>query len=243
MDTSTITAETSSTIAAQRANTVGFSDLNSEDFFSLLIAELQSQDPLNPQDNQQLLNQMSSIRQMEQNATLTSTLESLAGEQRFGATAGLIGHYVLGTVADQSGQPVDVEGVVIGVRFEQDGDAILELHNGHSVPASKVREVTLVENLPPDLLAQLEAELAALGGGTDEPDAPPDDPDAPPDDPPGDGGEPAGGGGAGRRIIPDTTPPKTAVGRYGREVADRVNIVAELLDGLVSPGIGVGVGN
>ncbi|MFQ5502192.1 MAG: flagellar hook assembly protein FlgD [Phycisphaerae bacterium] len=241
MDTSTITAETNSVVASQRANTVGFADLNSEDFFALLIAELQSQDPLNPQDNQQLLNQMSSIRQMEQNATLTSTLESLAGEQRFGATAGLIGHYVLGTVADQSGQPIDVEGVVIGVSFERDGDAILELHNGHSVPASKVREVTLVENLPPDILAQLEAELEALGGG---PDAPPGDPDAPPDDPPGDGGEPAGGGGgAGRLIIPDATPPKTTVGRYGREVADRVNIVAELLDGLFSPGIGIGVGS
>lgn len=243
MDPTTITAETNTAVAAQRANSVGFDDLKSEDFFALLIAELQSQDPLNPQDNQQLLNQMSSIRQMEQNAALTTTLEALAGEQRFGSTAGLIGHYVLGTVADQSGQPVEIEGVVIGVRFERDGDAILELHNGHSIPASKVREVTLVENLPPDILAQIEAELAALGGQADEPAVPPDEPDTPPGDPGGQEGEPAGEGGAGRRIIPDVAAPKTTVGRYGREVVDRAGIVAELLDGLFAPGFGIGIGS
>lgn len=146
------------------ATTRGFSDLDSEDFFGLLIAQLQNQDPLKPTDNQQLLQQMSSIRQMEQNTTLNNTLTALAGEQRFGATAGLIGHFVSGTVTDSGGNSIEVNGVVTGVQFNSKGDAILELHNGRTLPASKVELVTLVENLPPDVLDQIHAEMGAAGG-------------------------------------------------------------------------------
>jgi flagellar basal-body rod modification protein FlgD len=141
--------------ASNKATTHGFSELGSEDFFGLMIAQLQAQDPLKPTDNQQLLAQLSSIREMEQSATLNKTLNSLAGEQRFGATAGLLGTYVGGTVKDSSGNDVEVQGVVTGVRFESDGDAILDLHNGKSLPASNVEQVTLVENLPPEILETL----------------------------------------------------------------------------------------
>ncbi len=135
----------------QRTTTRGFSDMSSEDFFGLLIAELRNQDPLKPTDNQQLLNQMSTIRQMEQSTNLNKTLQSLAGEQRFGSTAGLMGHYVFGTVTNGAGNPIDIEGVVIGVQYNSKGEATLELHNGQSLPAGKVALVTLVENLPPEI--------------------------------------------------------------------------------------------
>lgn len=164
MQTSAITP--GNTVTAQRATSRGFNDLDGEDFFALLIAQLQGQDPLKPTDNQQLLNQMSSIRQMEQSAKLNSTLDSLASEQRFGAVSGLIGHYIAGTVQDSAGQPTEIQGLVIGVRFEA-GRGILELHNGKSIPAESVEQVTLVENLPADILAQLQEELAQSGlGGT-----------------------------------------------------------------------------
>lgn len=157
--------DTSQAITQVRPPTTrGFSDLSSEDFFGLLIAELQNQDPLKPTDNQQLLSQMSSIRQMEQNSTLNKALTSLASEQRFGATAGLIGHYVSGTVTDSGGNAIDVNGVVTGVQFNRDGEAILELHNGKTLPAGQVDLVTLVENLPPDILDQIHAEMGTTGG-------------------------------------------------------------------------------
>lgn len=148
------------------ATTRGFSDLDSEDFFGLLIAQLQNQDPLKPTDNQQLLQQMSSIRQMEQNTTLNNALTSLASEQRFGATAGLIGHFVSGKVTDSGGNPIEVNGVVTGVQFNSKGDAILELHNGRTLPASKVELVTLVENLPQDVLDQIRAQMGTTGAAT-----------------------------------------------------------------------------
>ena len=42
-----------------------FSQLDSQDFFKLIIANLTNQDPLEPMDNQQLLEQIASLRQME----------------------------------------------------------------------------------------------------------------------------------------------------------------------------------
>ena len=139
----------------QTTTTRGFQDMSSEDFFALLIAELQSQDPLKPTDNQQLLSQMATIREMEQSANLNKTLQALAGEQRFGATAGLIGHYVFGTATNSNGDPVEIEGVVTGVKFDKSGNALLELHNGKFLPAGKVELVTLLENLPDDVLDRL----------------------------------------------------------------------------------------
>jgi flagellar basal-body rod modification protein FlgD len=160
---------TTNAASTQMPTTRGFNDLGGEDFVALLIAELQAQDPLKPADNKEIVAQMANIRQMEQSETLNSALNSLAAEQRFGSTAGLIGHYVTGTVTDSSGKEYQVEGVVTSVRYEK-GKAILELHNGLQLPAEKVDQVTLLENLPTDKLAQLEQEMnAAAGDGSTTP--------------------------------------------------------------------------
>lgn len=167
MDTNTITPVGTS-LGAQRTTTRGFGDLSSEDFFGLLIAELRNQDPLKPADNQQLLSQMATIRQMEQSTTLNKTLLTLAGEQRFGSTAGLMGHYVYGTMRSAAGNPVEIEGVVIGVQYNAKGEATLELHNGQSLPANRVELVTLVENLPPEIRERIG--LGPIPTGQDDED-------------------------------------------------------------------------
>ena len=95
------------------------------------------------------------------NSQVLLALTALAAEQRFGATAGLIGHFVSGTVTDSGGNEIEVYGVVTGVQFNRNGEAVLELHNGQSLPASKVDMVTLVENLPDDVLEQIRAEQNA----------------------------------------------------------------------------------
>lgn len=151
-------------VSARQQTSRGFQDMTSEDFFALLIAELKSQDPLDPMDNKALLDQMSSIRQMQQSSALNETLGALAAAQRFGSTASLIGHYVLGSVTNEAGESYQIEGVVVGVRYEGNGHAILELHNGKSLPAEDVDEITLVENLPPEILEQLQAEMEGLTG-------------------------------------------------------------------------------
>src|ERR1043166_1389891 len=148
-----------------KPTTKGFNDMSSEDFFGLLIAQLQSQDPMKPTDNQTLMTQMSTIKQMQMSSQLNSTLSSLSSEQRFGSTSALIGHYVVGSLTDSGGNPVEVQGVVTGVHFEKSGNAILELHNGVNLPADKVTEVTVVQNLPQDQQQQLSA-ASATGSKT-----------------------------------------------------------------------------
>lgn len=222
METTAINAASiSAANSTNRATTHTFSDMSSEDFFALLIQQLQSQDPLKPTDNQQLLEQMSSIRQMEQSAALNKTLGSLASEQRFGATAGLIGHYVSGTVTNDSGTTATVQGVVTGVKFTSGGDAILELHNGHLLPASKVELVTLLENVPDDVLAQIEAETAAAA---------------------------ANGSKAVTKdsaAIANQQKPAASRARPGdwlRGLADSTDRTSAILSSLLSPGYSVGVG-
>ncbi len=197
----------------QRTTTRGFDDMKSEDFFGLLIAELQNQDPLNPTDNQALLEQMSTIRQMEQSSTLNQTLLNLAGEQRFGATAGLIGHYVFGTVTSESGASADIEGVVIGVEFNDKGEATLELHNGKRLPAASVDLVTLVENLPQEIRDRLGIGGSGQAAGGD--DAAEDAEPAP-----------------GRIRRPDA---------WARNTADAVNNTTWLLNQLFAPSVKVGI--
>lgn len=170
METSTVSGS-NSVVTTQKATSRGFQDLGGEDFLLLLIQELQMQDPMNPTDNKELVSQMAGVRQMEQSATLNKTLEALAAEQRFGSTSGLIGHYVAGRVTDGSGRSYEIQGLVIGVRYEQ-GNAVLELHNGKQLPATKVEQVTLVDNLPPEIRAQLRQELGGAlpgeNGGSEE---------------------------------------------------------------------------
>lgn len=208
--------QSSSVVSSQAQTTRGFQDLNSEDFFALMIAELQSQDPLKPTDNQQLLNQMATIREMEQSSNLNKTLTALAGEQRFGATAGLIGHYVFGTATDSGGNPVDIDGVVTGVKFDKSGNAILELHNGKLLPAGKVELVTLLENLPDDVLDRLGLLQGQAPGKSSNPSQP---------------------------AAKTTTAPVNSNlnENWSGGVADTLDHAAGVLNALFAPGVSVGV--
>jgi flagellar basal-body rod modification protein FlgD len=112
--------------------------LGGDDFFKLLIAQLTNQDPLEPTSNEELLKQISSIREIELSTKLTESLSSLTGQQRFGAASSLIGKFVIGQA---QGGEVPVSGVVSGVRFDPNGDAILQLESGGELPLEKLRSV------------------------------------------------------------------------------------------------------
>ena len=139
METTAITPGT----AAPRANPrSGFEGLDGDDFFKLLVAQLANQDPLEPTSNQELLNQISSIRDLEASITLTRTLESLVARQGFGSAAGLIGTYVSGTASGEDGAAVSTSGVVVGLRIDPDGTIMLLLDNGGTLPMGQVQQVT-----------------------------------------------------------------------------------------------------
>lgn len=126
------------TAPGSTARTDSFSTLGSQDFLKLLITQLTTQDPLEPTGNQELLQQIASIRDIELSTTLTDSLRALTGDQRFGSAAGLIGQYVIGAPANDG---TIIEGVVSSVRFEADGRPVLQLSNGSAVALEQIAEI------------------------------------------------------------------------------------------------------
>lgn len=122
--------------ATQRAN--GFEDLGSNDFLQLLITQLVNQDPLEPTGNEELLAQIASIREIELSTAMTSSLESLTGRQDFASSSALIGQYVTGKSTD--GNPT-AQGLVVGVTFDGEGQAILNLSDGRTLPLGDVAAI------------------------------------------------------------------------------------------------------
>ncbi len=112
--------------------------MNSTDFYKLLIAELRYQDPFQPMDNSKMVEQVANIRNIESSTSMTSALESVTRQQNFGTAASLIGKMVSGQVKDGDGKDQTVQGVVTSVRFEQNGNVVLDLDNGGSLPLTAV---------------------------------------------------------------------------------------------------------
>ena len=66
-------------------------DVNLDDFLNLMIAELQNQDPLNPLENDELIAQISQIREVGATEQLTSTLNAVLLGQNITSATNLIG--------------------------------------------------------------------------------------------------------------------------------------------------------
>jgi flagellar basal-body rod modification protein FlgD len=77
-----------------------FSEVNLDEFLGLLLAEMQNQDPLEPMDNQEILQQISQIREIESNARLTETLEAVRLGQAMSTASSLIGRWIEALAAD-----------------------------------------------------------------------------------------------------------------------------------------------
>ena len=89
-------------------------DLDIDTFFQLMIAELQNQDPLNPLENDELLAQISQIREVGATEKLTETLDSVLLGQNIASATSLIGADIQALSDD--GQRV--EGIVERVSIE-----------------------------------------------------------------------------------------------------------------------------
>lgn len=72
-----------------------FGEIDLNDFIKLMVTELQNQDPLDPMDNAQILQQMSQIRSIKSNDRLTDTLEAVFLAQNVSTGSGMIGDWVM----------------------------------------------------------------------------------------------------------------------------------------------------
>lgn len=110
-------------------------DLDVEEFLKLMIAELQNQDPLNPMDNAQMIQQISEIRSIASTDKLTTTLDAVQLGQALASASSLIGQSVTGL----SDKNTEVNGTVDRVSVV---DGVPKLHVGENImKLSNVREI------------------------------------------------------------------------------------------------------
>src|SRR3954464_2440332 len=69
----------------------GINDIDMNTFLKLMITELQQQDPLNPMDNKDMLNQIAQIRAVGASDQLTKTLSSVLLGQNITSATNLLG--------------------------------------------------------------------------------------------------------------------------------------------------------
>jgi flagellar basal-body rod modification protein FlgD len=112
-----------------------FQNLTSQDFLQMMIAELQNQDPMNPTDSSQILQQVSQIDAIQSNTQLTSTLQTVQLGQNIATASALIGMSVTGT--DATGK--SVSGTVSSASINN-GAAQLQIGSS-TIPLSNVTQV------------------------------------------------------------------------------------------------------
>lgn len=136
---------TNNTSGSSSTGTTTGNDLRNVDlnqFLTLLVTEMQNQDPLNPMDNSQLLTQISQIREIGSTNQLTETLSSLATGQGLTMASGLIGK----TVSALGDDAKEITGVVDKVSVITDdkdkSKRTVKVHIGDStVDINNIREI------------------------------------------------------------------------------------------------------
>ena len=129
-----------STDTKTKGNAIG--DVDMDQFLGLLLTELQNQDPMEPMDNAQMLNQIGQIRQIGSTNLLTSTLTNLATGQELSMASSMIGK----TVKALDSNAREVEGTVDRVSVQTDSEdsskRTVSVHIGDSVvDINNIREI------------------------------------------------------------------------------------------------------
>jgi flagellar basal-body rod modification protein FlgD len=119
MTTTPATAAAATPAAAQTESQTGSNEiLGQNDFLKLMIAQLQAQNPLEPGNSNEFLNELAQITQVEQTTNLASSTQLSSAVQLIGhtvtynaPTGGLATGKVQSAQSTASGVTVTVEGV------------------------------------------------------------------------------------------------------------------------------------
>ena len=110
--------------------------VNREQFLEILVSELTHQNPLEPMDNSQFLDQLVSLQTLEETSALTDALKTFENFMQMSSAANMIGRTV--KAVDDQGFPV--EGIVERVTVEN-GNVMLQV-GPHRVPYQGVQEIS-----------------------------------------------------------------------------------------------------
>ncbi len=134
-----------------------FGELSSEEFVNILVAELSNQDPFEPNDSAAILEQLSSLRNIESQASLQEQLETMVDQNAISSASGMIGQFVKGL--NTSNQVV--EGVVDSLVIEN-GNPIFKLSDGTRIEASRITDVGNLGDFDTQVVQQLLRNLIIL---------------------------------------------------------------------------------
>ena len=126
---------------ANATNSNAFAELSSEEFVRIMTQELANQDPFEPNDSAAILEQLSSLRNIESQIALQDQIESLVLQNGVAQAGGLIGKLVEGLDTDNN----TTAGLVTSVRIV-DGEAQLELDNGKTLPIDRVTRIAELDD-------------------------------------------------------------------------------------------------
>ena len=133
----TVGSTTSSQKTNQSTTVNAYDSLNTEAFLKIMVAELQSQDPLEPMDSSEIVNQIASIRAIQSNDKLSDTLDSVRLGQNVSTASSLIGKIITGLNSDSK----SVTGTVDRVEVT---DSVATLYVG--ADAISLDNVSKIEN-------------------------------------------------------------------------------------------------
>jgi flagellar basal-body rod modification protein FlgD len=123
----------------------GFSALSADDFSKIIFTELSKQDPLQPNDTNALLQQISTVRGIQSDMDLTTKLSSLVNQNEFASATSLIGKTVSGV--DVTNQRVS--GTVTAVSRTSDGTYVT-LSGGQFVSIANIDQIQEPAPAPTD---------------------------------------------------------------------------------------------
>lgn len=126
-------------------STGGMNDIDVTKFLDLMMTELRNQDPLNPTDNAQLMEQIGQLRSITANDQLMTTLSSFATTQEFTTASSMIGKKIKGL--DREAKEVNgaVSSVSVKIDEKDRNKRQVQVHVGSQIVDIKnVREI--VEN-------------------------------------------------------------------------------------------------
>lgn len=116
-------------------------ELDADQFLKLLITELSNQDPLNPMDNTQMVQQISTIRQIASTTQLSDTLNTVTTGQNLATATSLIGKKI-NAITDAGN---NISGLVEKATIEVDNDKNTRTYRLHigtdQIDLKNVREV------------------------------------------------------------------------------------------------------
>lgn len=141
---STVNATSGSGSSSKTANSASdaLKNVDLDQFLQLMITELQNQDPLNPMDNTQMLQQISQIRQISSTDKLSSTLDAVLVGQNLATAGSLIGREV--RAVTDGGQLVEgaVQSVAMASEADSSGERPLHVNiEAHSTALTKNEDV------------------------------------------------------------------------------------------------------